>query len=81
VGGAVDVVVVDIADEAGHIDASRAGAHARGIIAVEAAGRFDHRLTLRQRWRQVGELACERIVRCGWMGQVFERLDHLWPCG
>jgi hypothetical protein len=36
-GGAVDVLVVDVADEAGDVDAGRAGARAGGVVAVQAA--------------------------------------------
>jgi hypothetical protein len=57
VGGAVDVLVVDVADEAGHVDAGGAGVHAGRVVAVQAAGRFDGCLARIQWRREVGELA------------------------
>ena len=75
-GGAVDVLVVDVADEAGHVDFRRTDAAARRVVAVQAAGAFDGRLARRQGRRQVREMARQFLVGQGGMRQIVQRFDH-----
>jgi len=57
---AINVVVTDLADEAGNVDVRRAGLDAGRVIAVQAALAFDDGLARRQRRMQVAEVACQR---------------------
>ena len=74
--GALNVVLMDIADERRNIDLARAGVHARRVVAIQAARGFQMRLTVVERRRQVGEMAGEGggiLVR---MREVVQGLDH-----
>ena len=52
---AAQVVFADAADEARHVDAGRAGLHARRVVAIEAALGLDQGLSAREAWRGIGE--------------------------
>jgi hypothetical protein len=71
-GRAFHVTVVDVADEARHVDARRARAGAGRVVAVQAAGAFDGGLARRQRRREVREVLGQRVVRAGRVRQVVE---------
>src|SRR5690606_16322058 len=74
--GALNVFRVNIADERGDVDLARAGIHAQGVVAIQAARRFEVRLAVVERRREVGEVAGEGGRIFIGMREMVEGLDH-----
>ena len=68
---AFEVAVVDVADEAGDVDAGRAGARAGRVVAVQAARAFDGGLARGERRREVGEALGQGAVRAAASGRCW----------
>ncbi|MNF78181.1 hypothetical protein D3C84_603530 [compost metagenome] len=73
---ALDVFLMNVADERGDVDLARAGVDARGIVAVQAPRGFQVSLASIEGGRQIGEVAGEGGPVLRGMGQVAQGRDH-----
>jgi len=79
---ALHVVLVDVTDERGNIDFTRAGIHAGCVVAIQAARGLQMGLAIIEWRRQVGEMAGEGGRILNGMREVGQGLDHgIWPHG
>ncbi|MNE08228.1 hypothetical protein D3C80_1008740 [compost metagenome] len=75
-GSALDVLLVDVADEGGDVDAGGARVDARRVVAIQATGAFQLCLARVQRWRQVAEAVCQGRGIVAWVRQMVQGFDH-----
>ncbi|MNF72293.1 hypothetical protein D3C84_542650 [compost metagenome] len=75
-GRTLDVLLVDVADEGGDVDAGGARVDARRVVAIQATGAFQLCLARVQRWRQVAEAVCQGRGIVAWVRQMVQGFDH-----